>query len=293
MARVVPSDIVNIIEQAFPGYVETYVEKPLAGASAQKTFTIEPSNFSVVEALVQLIKRLDESFLPHSKATIATFFYALALLESKVEEHRREELKPDTEGGVLSTVGNVWRRMQPLQPLPAFDNLDCLAAIVRIMINCADHPSAPSTTMLRFVDPEQYRQELLADLFEVQRSLADASWKGATVLAGSLIEALLCHRIEKTDEGERNVAVAAALATKTIIRQPDSDFTRWGLLEFVAVGAQLKLISPGTAKLCDVARNFRNLIHAGKALREHVKCTRGTAHAAVGALYSVIEDAGG
>ena len=50
------------------------------------------------------------------------------------------------------------------------------------------------------------------------------------------------------------------------------------------------LISPDTCNAARLARNFRNLIHPGRAARLAQVCDRATAYSAVGALEHVIRD---
>jgi len=50
------------------------------------------------------------------------------------------------------------------------------------------------------------------------------------------------------------------------------------------------LISEPTKAIADQCRNFRNLIHPGKAMREAMKCNRSTALIGAGAIEAVIVD---
>jgi hypothetical protein len=50
------------------------------------------------------------------------------------------------------------------------------------------------------------------------------------------------------------------------------------------------LLSPDTCKAALLAKDFRNLVHPGRAARLNQACNRGTAYSAVGALEHVIED---
>jgi len=52
----------------------------------------------------------------------------------------------------------------------------------------------------------------------------------------------------------------------------------------------LKLISDDTAKLVRLAKDFRNLIHPGRAARLGQKCDRATALGALAAMEAVARD---
>jgi hypothetical protein len=71
---------------------------------------------------------------------------------------------------------------------------------------------------------------------------------------------------------------------------PFSDIDRWDLDQFIEVAAQLKLIEPDTSTAAKLAKNFRNLIHPGRAARLAQTCDRATAYSAIGALEHAIRD---
>jgi hypothetical protein len=111
------------------------------------------------------------------------------------------------------------------------------------------------------------------------------------VLAGATIEALLHWRLQEPSPGQ--VAVDAALATlaaSATITKPDSNIDRWELHHFIEVAAHLRLLKTDTCSAARLARNFRNLIHPGRAARLGQVCDRATAYSAVGALEHVIRD---
>lgn len=64
----------------------------------------------------------------------------------------------------------------------------------------------------------------------------------------------------------------------------------WSLQAYVAVSHSLKLISDATRKQCDLAKEYRDLIHPAKEQREKMRCTRATALGACAAVQHVVED---
>jgi hypothetical protein len=60
--------------------------------------------------------------------------------------------------------------------------------------------------------------------------------------------------------------------------------------QFIEVAAQLDLLTPDTCNAARLAKNFRNLIHPGRAARLAQTCDRVTAYSAIGALEHVIRD---
>src|SRR5262249_23770204 len=138
----------------------------------------------------------------------------------------------------------------------------------------------------------------LRDLSAVDRALANAEWKAATVLAGSLIEALLLWAL-----GQKPVDVDASTAGRNLLAKakrwdstlasPNASLDYRPVGDYHAIAQEVGLgLTDETIRLAELARNFRNLIHPGRAKRVAEECNRGTALAAVGALERTIQDLG-
>lgn len=84
--------------------------------------------------------------------------------------------------------------------------------------------------------------------------------------------------------------MTSLLTSKALTRNPGSDPEGWGLHEYVELALHLKLIENDTAKLVRLAKDFRNLIHPGRAARLGQKCDRSTAHGAIAAMEGVARD---
>jgi hypothetical protein len=162
------------------------------------------------------------------------------------------------------------------------------AVVIRdVLRRCPDAVPATTATQLGFIGNDAMRRALRMDISSIQRSLIDGEWKPATVLAGSVIEALLLWALEERDKVSPGDAARAAVAAKL---RPRPVLDSWELHELVTVARTLNIISVDTATAAHLARNFRNLIHPGRALRLAEECTRGTAYSAVGAMERVIDD---
>lgn len=172
-------------------------------------------------------------------------------------------------------------------------NQNPIALIRGAMAACPDEAPASETTELSFIGDDGLRQSIRLDISGANRDLTQGEWKGATVLAGSAIEALLLWALqewEKHKPGERGAAATELLGSKTLTHQPDANPERWDLHEYVEVAAHLGIIKPDTATLVRLAKGFRNLIHPGRALRLGEKCDRATALGALAAVEAVVRD---
>jgi len=103
-------------------------------------------------------------------------------------------------------------------------------------------------------------------------------------LAGSVVEALLLWALLQQNQVTIS-ATAAKLGLKVSPKLED-----WGLHQYIEVAAELNVITADTATQCRLAKDFRNLIHPGRAQRLAQVCNRGTALSAVAAVEHVVND---
>lgn len=114
-------------------------------------------------------------------------------------------------------------------------------------------------------------------------ALALSQWKAASILAGSVIEAVLHWKLSQD---------AVACATAQIALGITTPFDRLGLDEHIKIAVHLNVLSQQTVDQAKIAKDYRNLIHAGRAIRLNMKSTRGSAHASIGGMDLVLEALG-
>ena len=157
------------------------------------------------------------------------------------------------------------------------------------LAKCPDESPAPSTSQFNFISDLDLRTNLRNDMGSINRALSNGEWKAATVLAGSVIEALLLWALLQRP-ADATKAAASLFASKTLMKQPDPNLERWDLHEYTEVSKDLGIIKDDTAKQTRLAREFRNLIHPGRAQRLGQKCDRATALSAVAGAEHVVRD---
>jgi hypothetical protein len=116
------------------------------------------------------------------------------------------------------------------------------------------------------------------------------------VLGASVIEALLHWKISKlrTDALQQSIAAAVASATGRGInyKSPKGSIDRWQFQDLIEVAHGAAVIEESTMQGANLARDYRNLIHAAVVERTGMKCTQATALSTLGALDAVIQDLG-
>ena len=263
MPRVVPSDVVRAIDRMFP----TMVRDPKAFPN------VASGDLPSLAALVGLIESVPDEVIILEPSRFAELTASVSFLRA------------------IADAFQASREPLPLL-LRGFDQ-NPIALIRAAMAACPDEAPARETTALSFIGDEGLRQSIRLDISGANRDLAQGEWKGATVLAGSAIEALLLWALqayETQKPGARADAISALLGGKVLTRQADANPERWDLHEYVEVAAHLGIIKPDTAILVRLAKGFRNLIHPGRAIRLGEKCDRATALGALAAVEAVARD---
>ncbi len=115
-----------------------------------------------------------------------------------------------------------------------------------------------------FITDEQFRASLLSDCRELQVCLESQAWKAVHVLAGSIIEALL-------------VEYLVVSQGKAVAKNP----LNMTLDEAIKACVAAKVLTDRSAKLSDVVRDYRNLIHPGRVIRLNEQYGQDTAQIAV------------
>jgi hypothetical protein len=261
MPRVVPSQVVHFI-----------ASKPLhAGASGLVIMnTVQPAFLSSVLALSDQI--------PGELLTMDSDAYASLI-------HAKAEIK-----GILATWTSNRNAGQQLQVFAFNPPENPVLQIRDALAKCPDESPAPGTSELNFITDADLQTNLRNDIGAINRALANGEWKAATVLAGSAVEALLLWALQQRPPTDITNAIAPLKASGDLAKQPQSDLNRWDLHEYIEVAAKLTVIKAETAIQTRLTKDFRNLIHPGRAQRLAQKCDRATALSAVAGLEHVVRD---
>ncbi len=260
MPRVVPSQVVALIDQNFPS------------AKSNARFDVYSASAGVLSAIVRLV-----SEIPPELLIIAADDYS--------------NLVCGVEG--LNSAVVKWHQRGGDDPPAAISGVSPIAAIRAALAKCPDESPSPTTATLAFITDAALRDSIRLDISAGNRDMTNGEWKGATVLAGSATEALLLWSIQQAETrkvGTIAAAVAALVASKTLPQKPDNNPERWNFIELIEAAVQLTQIKDDTGKQARLCKDFRNLIHPGRAARLGQVCDRGTALSALAAVELVVRD---
>ena len=127
----------------------------------------------------------------------------------------------------------------------------------------ARNPQSPPRNDFWFIAVPALRALLEADWDELQRVRGVNASKSCVILSGGILEAMLLDTLG--GEADR-----AAEAFKLEYKKTPATLDRWQLVELVAVAGRLGMIPSAAIHLSQALREFRNLVHPGKQLRESV-----------------------
>ena len=260
MPRVVPSQVVALIDQNF------------STAKSNTRFDVYSASAGVLSAIVRLVSEIPQELLVLGSEDYSKLICGVESINSAVAK---------------------WEQRGGDDPPAAITGVSPIVAIRAALLKCPDESPSPATASLEFVSDTALRDSIRLDISAANRDAENGEWKGATVLAGSAAEALLLWSINEAERRTAGViatAVVALMSASTLTRPPKSSPDQWDFVQLIEVACHLALVNDETAVQCRLCKDFRNLIHPGRALRLGQACGRGTALAALAAVELVVRD---
>lgn len=256
MTSCLPSDVVTTIKSFFP-----YIEKN--GALYVKT-----SEIYAIKAILELIDHVPDHLIKMSGINYAVFISCKAIL------HKATSV--EIPKGSVFTLSEL--------PFDGYKEANALSALFRLLRQCPDESVPETIDTISFISDESAREIARLDLASAEHAFDSGNWKGATVLAGSVIEALLLWAIKQAPSTDYQNALSAFPSP------PRSPLDNWGLGNLIFMADKLGFLSQTTVTQANLSQGFRNLIHPGRILRTKEECNRSTAMAALAAVGFVIDD---
>jgi hypothetical protein len=259
MPRLVPSQVVAAISEMFPRTQAKHQGERYTSREMHK-----------LQGVLDLVQQIPNELLRMTPEEYSAFILSLATIQTQIRHwHARGEV------GLVETVAGT----------------DTVAQIQLGLVQCPDEMPSPQTADLAFIPDLDLRDSIRRDISATNQALHGGEWKAATVLAGSAIEALLLWGVQQpAHAAELPTAIASAVRPGRLSGRPPGDPERWDLNQFIEVAAELALITDDTRTAALLAKDFRNLIHPGRAARLGQVCDRATALSAVAALEHVVRD---
>jgi hypothetical protein len=267
MPRAVPGELVALIDRLFP-----WARQQEDGPSSRHGIMITESE--KVAGVLELYERIPQELIRLEGQDLAALSVGIGALRDTLNR--------------WTHLGAAGRSDPSLLYIAGYSDLNPITLVRRALVKCPDQAPAPATAEFPFIPDGDLREALRTDFSEAERAFADSGWKAATVLGGSVVEALLLWALQQRSPAERSAA-CATIPSGTVARFP-ALLEEWTLHQYTEVAATLGIIKPNTAALIRLAKDYRNLIHPGRAQRLGQLCDRGTARAALAAVDAVVRD---
>lgn len=194
--------------------------------------------------------------------------------------------------GKLIHLAGFWSGSARLGPEWQFGPPDNLDEIVQLesteeyieeqALRSSQPPKGTSTTResdgdrgdFWFVENPSLRRLLSADRQELLRVYDAKAWKSTVILSGGILEGMLLDVLDRRKE-------QANEAYRQIKGRNPEPLDRWVLNELVEVAKAVGALGKGVGQLSHVLREFRDLIHPGRQLREGITISADEAEIAV------------
>lgn len=275
MPRVVPSQIIEYIDVRFPA-----VRDQIDGKGNKVTY--DSSFHAAVNTIIEMIEQLPANLITITGEDYILFVEALNELKGAI---------------IFWSSDHATKMKHQIYKMRDGSKLNPIAFLRIVLSKCPDQGVDVKTSDLSFIDDAEFKEILRQDISFVNQALINAEWKAVTILAGSVIEALLLHAIEKLKLDDPNKFEELRVSVlkddrigKPLTSKPPKKPNKWHLYQYIPFALTAGIISESTAKGCLVAKDFRNLIHPGVSIRKNITCDRGTAFKSVGGMEHVIQD---
>jgi hypothetical protein len=172
---------------------------------------------------------------------------------------------------VLYTSLALWN-VGDSRPARDVGGKDAVERIRRLMQQCHDElpPAAPE---LPFISDEDIRFGIEDRIRAAWTDFHAQEWMGATVFAGAVLEALLLWSLKQ----------------KPLVTAPKRPLDKLQLADLIGLALSNGVIDSATGLQAGLAKDARNLVHPGRALRSGDACNKATALVALAAVYGLID----
>jgi hypothetical protein len=173
---------------------------------------------------------------------------------------------------VLATTLVRWN-LGDVAPARDVGGKDAVERIRRLMKKCHDElPLAEPE--LPFISDEDIRFGVEDRIHAAWIDFNAREWMGATVFAGAALEALLLWALKRVNPAET----------------PKQALDKLHLTDLIRLAVTNHLIDEAAERQASLAKDARNLIHPGRALRSGDACNKTTALTSLTAVYRVIDE---
>lgn len=181
MPKVVPTQIVEYIDVRFPA-----VRDQIEGKG--NTVQYDSSFHAAVNTIIEMLDQLPPNLLTISGEDYILFVEAVNELKGAI---------------VFWSSDHATKMKYQIYKMRNGSKLNPITIIRNALSKCPDQGVDETTNELVFIDDNEFREALRQDISFVNQALINTEWKAVTILAGSVIEALLLYAIDRIKENDQ------------------------------------------------------------------------------------------
>ena len=185
MPAIVPSQIVSFIDAEL-----NYISRE-PGFQNQRLLLSTVPVCGALRALIYLIEGIPAGLLPVDPSDFGELTSSMESIRYAVAKAERQDTRDAAVNGFVELQPGVRSRWNPV------------IVIRQVLERCRDDAAPALSKDLLFIKDVSLRTELLADLTSARSALLNSEWKPATVIAGSLAEALLLWALDQKEPSFR------------------------------------------------------------------------------------------
>lgn len=212
MPRVVPSQVVELIDELFPQYREASDDRRLV-------YNQQMDRCYGLKALLDLTQQIAPTLIVLGSRDYCIYQSSIAAIRNGLD-------RPFNHGHGYRVE---------LHPIPEYMNLNPIALIRDLLCKCPDEFPSHETVDLHFISDSDFRQSLRNDISGINMALANSEWKATTVLSGSVVEALLLWALQQKSPSDIQAATDTLCINKTLERLPPQGLDHWNLHQYIEV----------------------------------------------------------
>lgn len=254
MPTVMPSQAIIALDKIYPH-----------AARNQNGALLPPNESTKLRTLLELVNDIPDRLIVLSADDYADFVHAKA---------------------TISETLLTWLHRGATGGMPFIDSKDPVTVLRRVLTLCRDEFPPAGHASLSFIKDSDIREDVRLDVGAAERSLLNGEWKAAGILAGAVTEALLHWRLSSVPLATREASTCAPTR-----RGAPTSYDEWVLNDLILVAEDLRVLkNKKTVTAALLTKDYRNLIHPGRAARLKEPPTRSAAHSAIGGMLAIIEE---
>ncbi len=221
-------------------------------------FRIDHPTCTVLETIVEMVERIPDYLITVTPQEFFDFTRSVVEIRASVANFRKIP---------AGSPSNIYVM------LPLVKGESPIYRLRHLLAECPNSIPSPTTTELPFFANVDLREEIRLDLSEVEEAFANRQYKAATILGGAVLDSVIYWALSGLGK-----------------QFPGKPLNGLMLGSLIDLAHSEQLIGDRARNLAKLAKDARNLIHAGVGDRERQQCDKSSSHSVLSAIEAAVTD---